>query len=105
MAAWAAEAPGASGEAFNAVNGDVTRWQTLWPSLAASLGMDWTGPDTCPDGLPRHTVSELAASTRALQAWAALVRRHGLRDVPLADVLPASFLDAVLRRGFDVVSR
>lgn len=36
---WAALEPRAAGQAFNAVNGDVESWQTLWPKLAKRFGL------------------------------------------------------------------
>jgi nucleoside-diphosphate-sugar epimerase len=38
--AWAGESEKAEGEAFNITNGDVFVWSTLWPKLAATLGME-----------------------------------------------------------------
>jgi nucleoside-diphosphate-sugar epimerase len=38
--AWAGETENAEGEAFNITNGDVFVWSTLWPTLAATLGME-----------------------------------------------------------------
>lgn len=36
---WMLEAPGAANRAFNVTNGDVFRWERLWPRLAEAFGV------------------------------------------------------------------
>ena len=35
--------PACDGEAFNVTNGDVFRWQDVWPAIAEALGMALPG--------------------------------------------------------------
>ena len=37
--AWAGETEAARDQAFNVTNGDVFRWQEVWPAIADALGM------------------------------------------------------------------
>ncbi len=68
-AAWAATAPAAAGETFNAVNGDVLVWRDLWPAVAAHFGM--------PLGEPAPL--RLAEAMPPREAtWARIVAKHGL---------------------------
>jgi nucleoside-diphosphate-sugar epimerase len=95
---WAASAPAAAHETFNITNGDVFAWAEVWPAIADALGMP-TGPDRSEPIAPR-----LAAGH---DAWAGLVGRHGLRDIPLPALLGEShhYADALLRPGVDTISR
>jgi nucleoside-diphosphate-sugar epimerase len=79
--AWAAEAPAAANQIFNITNGDVFAWRDLWPALAETLGVE-TGPDA-----PLRLAEWLPARAGA---WDALVARHRLRPVALADLLGES---------------
>eukprot|EP01063_Lacrimia_lanifica_P024472 TRINITY_DN32375_c0_g1_i1.p1 TRINITY_DN32375_c0_g1~~TRINITY_DN32375_c0_g1_i1.p1 ORF type:complete len:391 (+),score=127.02 TRINITY_DN32375_c0_g1_i1:37-1209(+) len=98
---WGALLP-AGNTAFNAVNGEVTRWRCVWPQLAAHLGMDAVPPPA--DGTPNPTVAALVGTPEAAAKWEELVAQHGLRPSTLPEVLPIPFLHAVLNRSFDVFS-
>ena len=79
--AWAAEAPAARGETFNVTNGDVFVWQNVWPALADALGVEAGEPE------PRSLAETLPGKA---DVWASVVERHGLRPVPLAELLGQS---------------
>lgn len=66
---WAATSPGAAGGTFNLTNGDVFCWDTVWPAIAATFGVD-VGP-------PR-TMSFAHDLPARDDEWAALVARHEL---------------------------
>ena len=36
---WSAESPNAANQAFNVTNGDVFEWRSVWPAIAAALGV------------------------------------------------------------------
>jgi nucleoside-diphosphate-sugar epimerase len=40
---WAAVDPMAKNEAFNCSNGDIFKWEQLWPILAERFGLEWVG--------------------------------------------------------------
>jgi nucleoside-diphosphate-sugar epimerase len=78
---WAALTPHAAGQHFNVANGDVFEWRNLWPSFARTLGVD-LGPDE-----PRSLAEYLPANAAV---WDRVVRRHGLRETKLLDLLGES---------------
>ena len=78
---WATRTPAANGQHFNVTNGDVFEWRNLWPALADELGVN-IGPD-----VPRPLASWLPAHEAQ---WNAVVKKHGLRAVALADLLGES---------------
>src|SRR5690606_22621973 len=41
---WCATTPQCANEAFNINNGDVFRWQEIWPALADFFGLEPAGP-------------------------------------------------------------
>lgn len=91
---WAASSPAARGETFNITNGDVFEWRDLWPEIADELGLD-PAPDTplgLADFLPRHA-----------DVWAAIVRDHHLRPLPLPALLGEShhYADRCFAHGRD----
>jgi nucleoside-diphosphate-sugar epimerase len=66
---WAGTSAAAADETFNVTNGDVFTWRSVWPAIAAALGME-AGPDEplrLADWLPTQA-----------GVWASLVRGHGL---------------------------
>jgi hypothetical protein len=90
--AWASGAASARNETFNITNGDVFCWRNVWPAIAAALGMP-QGTDT-----PLTLAAWLPARA---DVWDAIVRRSGLRPVPLADLLGQShiYADFVMASG------
>jgi nucleoside-diphosphate-sugar epimerase len=78
---WAAEAESAADQHFNITNGDVFEWRDLWPALAEELGVD-VAPDE-----PRRMGTWLPDRAAV---WDDVVRAHGLRPLPLGDVLGES---------------
>ena len=94
---WAAEAPAARNETFNATNGDVYAWPEVWPAMADAFGMK-QGPDEpmrLAEWLPAHA-----------DVWDCIVAREGLRPLPLLKFLGEShhYIDALTRPGVDTVA-
>jgi nucleoside-diphosphate-sugar epimerase len=89
--AWAATTTAAANHALNIVNGDVFRWRRLWPRLAAALAVDPVGFD----GTPMPLEQQMAD---AGEIWPELVRRHGLRDLPVDSLASWWHTDADLGR-------
>ena len=79
--AWAATSPNAAGQHFNVTNGDVFEWRNLWPAMAKTLGVK-TGPDK-----PRAMATYL---TEKAGVWDAIVRKHKLRPVKMAELVGES---------------
>jgi nucleoside-diphosphate-sugar epimerase len=78
---WAGESPAAVNEHFNVTNGDVFEWRNLWPGMAEVLGVE-TGPDE-----PMSVVEYLADKE---EHWSRVQEKHGLRRIPLADIVGES---------------
>ena len=70
---WAATSPDAAGGTFNLTNGDVFCWDTVWPVIADTFGIEV--------GEPRPMSFTRDLPDRDAE-WAALVDRHGLAAAP-----------------------
>jgi len=91
---WAATTPAAENQALNIVNGDVFRWRRLWPRLAAALGVE----PALFDGEPAPLEQQMAD---AAEVWPEIVRRHGLRDLPVDTLASWWHTDADLGRTIE----
>jgi nucleoside-diphosphate-sugar epimerase len=80
-ALWAVKEPAAHGEHYNLTNGEVFGWRDLWPALADELGLE-PAPDT-----PLRLAEFLPAYS---DTWNRVVRRYGLRELSLPEVLGES---------------
>lgn len=91
---WAAETPAASGETYNLTNGEVFSFRDMWPALAATLGVE-CGPDE-----PLLLAEYIPANA---DVWQRVVKRHGLRDIPLDALLGEShfYADMCFASGMD----
>ena len=78
---WAGESPAALNEHFNVTNGDVFEWRNLWPGMAEVLGVE-VGPDE-----PMSVVEYLSDKE---ELWSRVQEKHGLRRIPLADIVGES---------------
>ena len=76
-------------------NGDLFRWENVWPKLAAFFGLE-PGPQ-------KHFSLEEFMRDKA-PVWERIVRKHGLRPVPFEDVAAWKFGDFVFSAGWDVIS-
>lgn len=73
-----ATTPACANTVFNVSNGDIFRWQNIWPSLANFFGLEAEGPGEAP-------LANFFARHRDLWEW--LARKHDLRSFPY-DRLP-----------------
>jgi nucleoside-diphosphate-sugar epimerase len=89
---WMLEAPAARNRAFNVTNGDVFRWQRLWPRLANAFAI--------PCGIPRPMrLASWMADKDA--AWARITASARLTR-PLPEVARWDFLDFALGLEHDL---
>ncbi len=94
---WAAETTSARDQAFNVVNGDIFRWNWMWPRLA-----DWFGLEPAPfTGTPTPLESQLAD---AGPIWAEIARKYDLAEPDLSVVASPWHTDADLGRPIEVVT-
>ena len=78
---WASGSPSAINEHFNVTNGDVFEWRNLWPGMAEVLGVQ-PGPDD-----PQSMAEFLTGKD---DVWQRIAERHGLRQIPLREILGES---------------
>src|SRR6516162_195631 len=71
---WSAESPNAANQAFNVTNGDVFEWRSVWPAIAAALGVQ-AASDT-----PLSLTEYLSDKG---EVWRRIAERHGLRQTDL----------------------
>uniref|UniRef100_A0A061SCR3 Nad-dependent dehydratase n=1 Tax=Tetraselmis sp. GSL018 TaxID=582737 RepID=A0A061SCR3_9CHLO len=92
---WAATSDKAEGEAFNVVNGDFFRWETVWPKFAKYFGMDWAGVGTV-------SLSSLMSDKGTV--WDGIVRKYGLKPHKLENLCVWGFGDWCFGAEFDVMA-
>jgi nucleoside-diphosphate-sugar epimerase len=88
---WAATDPRCADQAFNIANGDLFRWDDMWPRIARWFDMDVAPP------LPM-TLADVMADKEPV--WDRLVERHGLRH-DYAEVSSWPFADGVFGWDYD----
>lgn len=92
---WAATEPACADQAFNITNGDLFRWNRMWPTIAALFDLAVAPP------LPM-SLTDVMADKQPL--WESMVAAHGLRPTPFADVSSWPFGDAVFSWDYDFLS-
>ncbi len=93
-AEWALTSERAAGQIFNVTNGDLFRWQHLWPDVADVFGL--------PAGPPQPMCLRDQLAGRSAD-WDRLVERHRLRPVPYDRIASWDFADGIWNSGFDLV--
>jgi nucleoside-diphosphate-sugar epimerase len=92
---WMATRPQCANQAYNITNGDLFRWQHLWPGLARFFGLE-PGPQ-------RHfSLQEFMADKAPV--WERIVGKHALRRCDFAQVAAWKFGDFVFSAEWDVIS-
>jgi nucleoside-diphosphate-sugar epimerase len=94
---WAATSEAGANEAFNVVNGDVFRWRTMWPAIAAYFGVEPEGFE----GAPRPLETQMADMAGA---WAEIAEHHGLAEADLGRIASWWHTDADLGRDLEVLT-
>jgi nucleoside-diphosphate-sugar epimerase len=91
---WAATTLAAANEGLNIVNGDVFRWRRMWPRLADALSVEAAPFDGTPAPLERQMADAAAI-------WPEIVRKHGLRELPVDQLASWWHTDADLGRTIE----
>jgi nucleoside-diphosphate-sugar epimerase len=94
---WAATTPTARDHAFNVVNGDVFRWNWMWPRLAA-----WFGIESAPFPGQGTPLEQQLAGTEAI--WHNIAKSHNLIESNIGQLVSAWHTDADLGRPIEVVT-
>jgi len=92
---WMCTSPTAQNEAFNVVNGDLFRWENIWPKLAEHFGMKM--------GRVRH-FSLVRWMADKGPVWDEIVEQHKLRPMSLDSIAQWDFADFLLGWDYDVIS-
>ncbi|MFI7171710.1 SDR family oxidoreductase [Rhodococcoides fascians] len=92
---WAATTPACANQAFNITNGDLFRWNDMWPRIADIFGLDTATP------LPM-SLADVMADQEPL--WNSIVAEHELKPTPYRDVSSWAFGDFVFSWEYDVIS-
>lgn len=91
---WAAlEAP--AGEAYNVTNGDIFRWEQLWPAFARAFGMALEPPQAIP-------LAEFMRDKEGV--WSRIVAKHGLAPHAYDKIAAWGFGDFIFNCDYDVIS-
>jgi nucleoside-diphosphate-sugar epimerase len=89
---WAATHPAAANQAFNITNGDLFRWNDLWPKLAAYFGLTVAPPLTM-------SLQSVMADKAAL--WQDMQSRYALAPHAYAQLSNWGFADFVFSWDYD----
>lgn len=92
---WAATNPAAANQAYNITNGDMFRWSSMWPKIAAFFDVAVAPP-------LRLSLIDVMADKETL--WQEMVKSHGLLPTPYSDVSSWPFGDFVFGWDYDVIS-
>ncbi|MFM0732019.1 SDR family oxidoreductase [Paraburkholderia sediminicola] len=90
---WAATEPRAANQAFNINNGDLFRWNDMWPRIARYFELDVAPPLSM-------SLDTIMADKASL--WKAMTTQHGLQPVPYQDVSSWRFADFVFSWDYDM---
>lgn len=92
---WAATEPACANQAYNITNGDLFRWEHMWPKIAAFFDLDTAPP------LPMSLATIMDDKA---ELWDTMVAKHDLRPIPYSDVSSWGFGDFVFAWDYDVLS-
>jgi nucleoside-diphosphate-sugar epimerase len=92
---WMATDARCANQAFNVTNGDLIRWENLWPRLAAFFGVE---------AAAQRQFSLKAELAGRSGAWDGIVQRHGLEPHRFEDIAGWGFADFVFGSTWDIVS-
>jgi nucleoside-diphosphate-sugar epimerase len=94
---WASTHDFAKNNAYNIVNGDIFRWNWMWPRIAKWFGVDWEG--FTGEVTPLETQMSDDATV-----WKRIVDKHGLVEPDLARVASPWHTDLDLSRPIEVMT-
>ena len=92
---WMATQPQCANQAFNVTNGDLIRWENLFPRFARFFDMDLAPPR-------QIALARFMADKGGV--WQRMVKRHGLVPHPFEQLAAWPFGDFVFGSDYDVVS-
>jgi len=93
---WAATTPTAANEAFNMVNGDIFRWENLWPKFVEYFGTPKVGP-----AVQQINLEAMMLDKEPL--WRDIVRKHDLMDVPFREAAHWAYANYAFAPSYDII--
>jgi nucleoside-diphosphate-sugar epimerase len=94
---WASTHDFAKNNAYNIVNGDIFRWNWMWPRIAKWFGVDW-------EGFTGEVTPLEAQMAGHAAAWKRIADKHRLVEPDLARVASAWHTDLDLSRPIEVMT-
>ena len=92
---WMGTEPKAANQAFNITNGDLIRWQNLWPKFADFFGMELAQPRYLP-------IKSMMADKGPV--WDRIVAKHGLKPHAYQEIVAWGYPENVFNSDYDIVS-
>ena len=93
--AWMATDPKGANQAFNITNGDLIRWENLWPKFADFFGME-VGPQ-------RYLGLKSAMADKG-PIWDRIVAKYKLQPHSYQDIVAWGYPENVFNSDYDIVS-
>jgi len=92
---WMATDPKCANQAFNITNGDLIRWQNVWPKFANFFGMELAPP--------RHINLTRSMADKG-PIWDGIVEKNGLQKYRFEEIAAWGYPDGVFASDYDIVS-
>lgn len=92
---WMATEPDCANEPFNITNGDIFRWENMWPVFADYFGMGLAQPQ-------KIDLTEMMADKGPL--WDELVKQRELKRIPYERLVAWDYGNFVFTPEFDIIS-
>jgi nucleoside-diphosphate-sugar epimerase len=92
---WMATEPRCANQAFNITNGDLIRWQHVWPKLADFFEMDLA---------PQRHISLAGVMADKGPVWDRVVTEHGLKAHRYQDIVAWGYPESVFASDYDIIS-
>ncbi len=92
---WAATSPQCANQAFNITNGDLFRWNELWPEIAAFFQLDTAAP-------LQMSLQTVMADKATL--WQQMQKKYPLQNHSYEEVSSWPFADGVFSWDYDFLS-
>jgi nucleoside-diphosphate-sugar epimerase len=92
---WMATEPTCANQAFNVTNGDLIRWQHVWPELANFFEMEVA---------PLRTISLTRTMADKGPVWDRIVAEHKLKPYRYQDIVSWGYPESVFNSDYDIIS-
>ena len=92
---WMATDPKGANQAFNITNGDLIRWENLWPKFADFFGMELA---------PQRYISLKGTMADKGPIWDRIVAKHKLQPHGYKEIVAWGYPENVFNSDYDIVS-